>query len=57
MVPENRNYRRVIRPHETINYLFSMELESSGKVYHEIYFYTNSPAPLATAAVKVFVEQ
>lgn len=34
-----------------------MELESSGKVYHEIYFYTNSPAPLATAAVKVFVEQ
>ena len=57
MVPENRNYRRIIRPHETINYLFSMELESSGKVYHEIYFYTNSPAPLATAAVKVFFEQ
>lgn len=58
-IPAGRHFRKTIRRNETVNYRFSMELEYSGTIYHEIYFYfhTGNAASLATARIEVNVEQ
>ena len=58
-LPAGRHFRKTIRQNETVNYRFSMELEYSGTIYHEIYFYfhTGNAASLATAGIELNVEQ
>ena len=58
-IPAGRHFRKTIRQNETVNYRFSMELEYSGTIYHEIYFYfhTGNAASLATAGIELNVEQ
>lgn len=58
-IPAGRHFRKTIRRNETVNYRFSMELEYSGTIYHEIYFYfhTGNAASLATAGIELNVEQ
>ncbi len=58
-IPAGRHFRKTIRRNETVNYRFSMELEYSGTIYHEIYFYfhTDNAASLATAGIELNVEQ
>ena len=58
-LPTGRHFRKTIRQNETVNYRFSMELEYSGTIYHEIYFYfhTGNAASLATAGIELNVEQ
>ena len=56
-IESENNHILSIMPHETLNYIFNMNIYQTGRIYQEINFITDSCMPLVTGHINIFVKQ